>query len=74
MADERWLMITPKQLGVDCDQTSRMVRMGLDLSDAKIGLAPGLHVAAVFSPTEARALAQALVRKADEAEEGLPRA
>ena len=68
MADEQWLMITPQQVGVQADKTSRVVRMGLDVSDPKLGLAPGLSVGLAMSPTEARQIADLLLRKADEAE------
>jgi hypothetical protein len=74
VTDERWLMITPKQVGVQADQTNRSVVMGLDVSDPQLGLAPGLSVGLRMSPTEARQIAEVLLRKADEAEVGLPRA
>lgn len=74
MADEQWLMITPKQVGVQADKTSRSVVMGLDVSDPRLGLAPGLSVGLRMSPTEARQIAEAIIRKADEVEAGLPRA
>jgi len=74
MSDERWLMITPNQVGVHADQTSRSVVLGLDVSDPQLGLAPGLSLGCRMSPTEARQIAEVLSRKADEAEDGLPRA
>ena len=74
MADERWLMITPKQIGIQANQSHRAVMLGLDVSDPNLGLAPGLSIGCQLSPSEARQMAEALVRKADEAEAGLPRA
>jgi len=38
------------------------------------GIAPGLVPGIELTPTEARHLARTLLKKADEAEEGLPRA
>lgn len=74
MADERWLFITPTQMGVHAEKGSSSVVLGLDVSDPNLGLAPGLNIGMRMSPSEARSLAQVLVRKADEAEDGLPRA
>ena len=74
MANKRWLMITPEQVGVQADQTSHSVILGLDVSGPELGLAPGLSVGLRMSPTEARQVAEALLRKADDAEAGLPRA
>lgn len=70
MADEKWLMITPQQVGVQADRTSRVVRMGLDVSDPELGLAPGLSIGLAMSPKEARQIAGVILRKADEAEGG----
>lgn len=39
-----------------------------------LGLAPGVGLMMEMTPTEARQLAAALVRTADKAEDGLPRA
>ena len=74
MPEERWLMITPSQMGVQADQTSQSVVLGLDVSGAEFGLGPGLNVGLRMSPTEARQLAATILRKADEVEAGLPRA
>jgi hypothetical protein len=63
MADDRWLMITPKQVGIQADQTSQSVVMGLDVSDPDLGLAPGLSIGLRMSPTEARQIAEVLSRK-----------
>jgi hypothetical protein len=59
-------MITPKQIGVQARNQS--VVLGLDVSDPELGLAPGLNVGLSMSPTEARQVAEILLRKADEAE------
>lgn len=74
MADEKWLMITPNQVSVHAVQISRSVAMGLDVSGSEFGLAPGLRVALEMSPKEARQIAEAILRAADEVEDGLPRA
>lgn len=66
MPGQRWLMITPKQIGVQARNQS--VVLGLDVSDPELGLAPGLNVGLSMSPTEARQVAEILLRKADEAE------
>ena len=68
MADERWLMITPQQIGVQADQTSGVVRLGLDVSDPELGLAPGLNLGIALPPTQARQFAEAILRKADKVE------
>ena len=68
MEDERWLMITPQQVGVGIDEKTRSVRLGLDVSNKETGLAPGLSLGIVMSPTEARRIAGLMLRKADEAE------
>ena len=72
MADERWLFIKPSQVGVNIDQATRSVVMGLDVSDPLLGLAPGLSLGLAMSLTEARLIAENLLRKADEAEAESP--
>lgn len=75
MTDERWVFFTPQQMRVaHGDAPDPSVILMLDVSSDETGLAPGVRLGMRMSPTEARALAQSLVRKADDAEAGLPRA
>lgn len=70
---ERFLVITPEslELGVATDRNIVIRLRGLE---KEAGLTPGLGVMIVLTATEARKLAQSLNRKANEAEDGLPRA
>jgi hypothetical protein len=52
----------------------RNIVIRLSGAEKEIGLTPGIGMMLVFSPTEARQFAQALIRNANKAEEGLPRA
>lgn len=52
----------------------RTVGVKLDYPRDVTGLVPGLHLGIELTPTEARDFAAWLQRKADEAEDGLPRA
>lgn len=52
----------------------RSVVVCLKGEEKTLGLAPGIGMMLNFSATEARLFAQALVRTADKAEDGLPRA
>ncbi len=72
VTEERWLMITPSQVGVQADQTTHRVVMGLNVSDPQLGLAPGLSIGLAMSPTEARQIADILLRKAGELEDESP--
>jgi hypothetical protein len=44
------------------------VLVNLDYPSEKLGLPPDIHLALEFTPAEARSVAKALLRKADEAE------
>jgi hypothetical protein len=67
-ADRFWPMILNEPEG------DRSVAIHLDIPNNPLGLAPGTGLALRFSPHEARLFAEALQRKADEAEAGLHRA
>jgi ethanolamine utilization microcompartment shell protein EutS len=73
MSGKRYLVITPKDIGLTVINPDRDVAIHLDLDDEQAGLL-GIDVMIRVSPTEARQIARALTRKADEAEAGLPRA
>ena len=73
---KRWLMISASGFSVVTDPRNgdRDVSIHLDIPDNQLGMAPNTGLALRMTPTEARKFAQALLRKADEAEAGLPRA
>jgi hypothetical protein len=73
MADKRYLVITRENIGVAVIDPERAVAIHLDLDRKETGLL-GIEVMIRMSATEARRIAQVLIRKADEAEAGLPRA
>ena len=50
------------------------VALQLDVADGQLGASLNISLVALLSPHEAREIAEALQRKADEAEAGLPRA
>lgn len=52
----------------------RNVGLRLDADSAETGLAPGVVPGIELTPAEARRLARTILSKADEAEDGLPRA
>lgn len=70
---DRYLVITMKQLAVAIGP-GREVLINLELPHEETGFDPKLELMAQMTPKEARQLADALVRKANEAEAGLPRA
>lgn len=74
MADKKWVIITPQQIEAAAISPTHSVLLKLDVSAADTGLAPGLVLALEFSPSQAREFGRMLLRKADEAEAGLPRA
>ena len=69
---KRYLVITPNELSFSVLNPNRDVCVHLDLDPARTGLL--IDVGVRMTPAEARKLAQTLLRKADEAEAGLPRA
>jgi|HubBroStandDraft_1064217.scaffolds.fasta_scaffold472059_2 hypothetical protein len=70
--EKRYLVITPNNLGFSVLNPDRDVGLHLDLDPEHTGLL--IDVVIRMTPTEARQTAQTLIRKADEAEAGLPRA
>ena len=73
MAEDRWLFLSPDGMAFAISP-HRNVAIRLDYPRAETGLAPGIHLAIELTPTEARNVAHILLRKAGEAEAGLPRA
>lgn len=73
MTSPRILYITADRLEVATNERGE-VTIQFDFPGADLGLAPGLSLAAQLSAEEARDLAAALLRKADDAEAELPRA
>jgi ethanolamine utilization microcompartment shell protein EutS len=71
-AEKRYLVITPNQLAFSILNPDRDVTVHLDLDPERTGLL--VDVVIRMTPTEARRIAETLVRKADAAEAGLPRA
>ncbi len=73
---KRWVIISASGFSVVTDPRSgeREVAIHLDIPDNQLGMAPNTGLALRLSPHEARRIAEALHRKADEAEAGLPRA
>lgn len=69
----RFIVVTPDSLGLAVGPNREVVIKLLGLEKAA-GLTPGLGVMIGMTATEARQFAQALIRTADEAEAGLPRA
>jgi hypothetical protein len=69
----KFIAITPNNLslGVADDRNVVVKLIGME---EEAGLTPGIGVMLVLSPTEARRFAQSLIRVADKAEDGLPRA
>lgn len=68
MSDKRWLMLSAKQIELRIDRSSGIIGAHFDLSEASLGLMPELQVGVALTPDEARHLARALLRTADEAE------
>ena len=73
MTTPRIFYLTADRLEVGTNERGE-VAIRFDFPGADLGLAPGLSLAAQLSPQEARDLAEALLRKADDAEAELPRA
>ena len=72
---EKYLVISAQNIGgvaIQKEPRAVLVEIELAQSSAHVVYSPGFLLQ--LSPTEARHIAQMLVRKADEAEEGLPRA
>jgi len=54
--------------GKPFDHLDRKVLVNIDFQSDRLGLAPGLHLAVEFTSAEARSVARALLRAADETE------
>ncbi len=67
MVEERWLVLSPRQLEFGINP-KRNVTIRLDYDRTELGLAPGVVLAMEMTPAEARSIANVLARKADEAE------
>lgn len=68
-----WLIINPEKLLLAVGP-HRHVFVQLRYPHEQTGLAPGVELAIEMTPAQARTFAKKLVRKADEAEAGQPRA
>lgn len=70
---DRFIVIKPENLefAIGPDREVIIKLLGLE---KEAGLVPGLGVMIGLSPTETQRFAEALVRTANKAEEGLPRA
>ncbi|HEY5064349.1 MAG TPA: hypothetical protein VIJ04_05900 [Xanthobacteraceae bacterium] len=69
MAEKRILVVTPNQYSVGVVNQDWSVGLKFDLG-GELGLFPELDLVLRLAPTEARALASVLRRKADAAEAG----
>ena len=66
MPEDRLLVIPAERLTF-APYPGRKVLVNIDFPSDRLGLAPGLHLAMEFTSAEARSVARALLRKADEA-------
>ena len=67
MPEDRLLVIPAERLTF-APYSGRKVLVNIDFPSDRLGLAPGLHLAVEFTSVEARAVARALLRAADETE------
>ena len=67
MTDERVAFLSPKAMGLGITPGGK-ISLRLGRPDPSPGLDPEISLAAELTPDQARQLATALVRKADEAE------
>lgn len=74
MLAPKTLVVTPKGFSVSRDKLDPAVIVHLHIDENHLGLAPGVGLAIRMSSVETRRFAEVLARKADEAEEGIPRA
>ena len=65
MSHDRLLVMSPERLTLATSLGNVLVNID---HAHDLGLAPGIHLAMELSPNEARSVARALLRKADEAE------
>lgn len=66
--EKRYLILSAKELALSIIPEHRDVLVHLNLAEMSAGLVPGFEFALRLSPSESRDFAQALSRKADEAE------
>jgi hypothetical protein len=66
MSHDRLLVMSPERLTFATSVDGKVL-VNIDHAH-DLGLAPGIHLAMELSPNEARSVARALLRKADEAE------
>jgi hypothetical protein len=75
LKNTRWLMISASGFSVVTGpDLERDVAVHLHIPDNQLGMAPGVGLALLMNPSDARKFAEILRKKADEAEAGLPRA
>jgi hypothetical protein len=67
MLQDRLLVISAERLTLATCPNGKVL-VNLDWPSEKLGLPPGIHLAMEFTSAEARSVARALLRKADEAE------
>jgi len=70
LATERLALIQPNQLAIGITP-ERTLSLRLGRSDPSLGIDPAVSLAAELTPSQARQLAAALIRKAQEAEAAL---
>lgn len=71
---EKWITVTPIDIAVGVLTPDCSVAIQLRIHPDHLHLAPAVGVALRMTATEARRIGRLLLRKADEAEVGLPRA
>jgi hypothetical protein len=64
---EDHLLVIPADRLILAPYPGGKVLVNIDFPSDKFGLAPEVHLAVEFTPAEARSVARALLRKADEA-------
>lgn len=70
---DKYIVVTPEELAVAIGPDRELlIELRIDRSES--GLLPNVGLMIGMTPAEARIFAAAIVRKADEAEAGLPRA
>lgn len=68
MEEKKLLVVGPSAFAVAFDAQRQLVVGTFDLPEKETGLVKGLLLAVAMSPTEARQIAAALIRKADDAD------
>jgi hypothetical protein len=65
---EDQLLVIPAERLTFTPHPGRKVLVNIDFPSDRLGLAPGMHLAVEFTSAEARSVARALLRVADETE------